>query len=75
MRLTTKDKGAIKALRVNEDSFTIQVKDSAGRFQSFNKLDLVKVDRRPAESLMPSYKTCFQPAQLDDLVAYLAGLK
>ena len=75
VRLTTKDKGAIKAMRVNEDSFTIQVKDAAGRYQSFNKLDLTKVEHLPKESLMPSYKTRFQPAQLDDLVAYLAGLK
>ena len=75
VRLTTKDKGAIKAMRVNEDSFTIQIKDAAGRFQSFNKQDLAKVERLPKESMMPSYKTRFQPAQLDDLVAYLAGLR
>ena len=75
VRLTTKDKGPIKAMRVNEDSFTIQVKDAAGRFQSFNKQDLAKVERLPNESLMPSYKTRLQPAQLDDLVAYLASLR
>ena len=75
VRLTTKDKGAIKAMRVNEDSFTIQTKDGAGRYQSFNKQDLTKVEHLPKESLMPSYKTRLQPAQLDDLVAYLAGLK
>ena len=75
VRLTTKDKGPIKAIRVNEDSFTIQVKDSSGRFQSFNKQDLAKVERLPNDSLMPSYKTRLQPAQLDDLVAYLASLR
>ena len=75
VRLTTKDNGPLKAMRVNEDTFTIQVKDSGGRYQSFNKQDLTKVERLPAESLMPSYKTRLQPAQLDDLVAYLAGLK
>ena len=75
VRLTTKDKGVIKAMRVNEDSFTIQTKDAGGRYQSYNKPDLSKVERLPKESLMPSYKTRLQPAQLDDLVAYLAGLK
>ena len=75
VRLSTKDKGAFKAMRVNEDSFTIQVKDGALRYQSFNKQDLAKVEHLPKESLMPSYKTRLQPAQLDDLVAYLASLK
>ncbi len=75
VRLTTKDKGAIKTMRVNEDTFTIQVKDAGGRFQSFNKLDLTKVERLPKESMMPTYKGRLQPAQLDDLVAYLAGLR
>lgn len=75
VRLTTKQKGAIKTMRVNEDSFTIQVKDAGGRFESYNKQDLNKVDHLPKDSMMPSYKTRFQPAQLDDLVAYLAGLR
>ena len=75
VRITTRDKGVFKAMRVNEDSFTIQVKDSAGRFQSFNKQDLAKIDHLPKESMMPSYKTRLQPAQLDDLAAYMAGLK
>ena len=75
VRLTTKDNRQIKAYRVNEDSFTIQVKDSSLRYQSFQKKDLQKVERLPQESLMPSYKTRFQPGQLDDLVAYLAGLR
>lgn len=75
VRLTTKDKGTIKTMRVNEDTFTIQVKDAGGRFQSFNKQDLTKVERLPKESMMPAYKGRLQPAQLDDLVAYLAGLR
>lgn len=60
-------------MRVNEDSFTIQVKDAFGRFQSFDKQHVCSQIMK--SSLMPSYKTRFQPAQLDDLVAYLAGLK
>ena len=75
VRLTTKDKGTIKTMRVNEDTFTIQVKDAGGRFQSFNKQDLTKVERLPKESMMPAYKGRLQPSQLDDLVAYLAGLR
>ena len=75
VRLTTRDKGPLKAMRVNEDSFTIQVRDSAGHYQSFNKQDLSRVEHLPKESLMPSYKGRLQAAQLDDLVAYLAGLR
>jgi putative heme-binding domain-containing protein len=75
MRLVTKENREIKAFRVNEDSFTIQIKDSSLRYQSFQKRDLLKVERLFSESLMPSYKTRLQPSQLDDLVAYLAGLR
>jgi len=75
VRLKTRHGREIKELRVNEDSFTIQVRDGAGRFESFEKKDLASVEHLPAESLMPSYKGRLPADEIDDLVAYLAGLK
>jgi cytochrome c oxidase cbb3-type subunit 3 len=65
----------VRAIRVNEDSFTIQFKDATGRPHSFRKSELKDIRRLPRESPMPSYEGRIPPADLDDLVAYLAGLR
>jgi putative heme-binding domain-containing protein len=61
--------------RVNEDSFSIQIRDSAGRLYSFWKKDLAQVDKQKGKSPMPSYQGQLSDAELTDLVAYLASLK
>ena len=73
--VTTPDGKTIRGIRANEDSFTIQLRDSANRFYSFRKSDLGSLKKEFHESLMPSYQSRFTPAELDDLVAYLAGLR
>src|SRR3954447_13635571 len=65
----------VGGIRVNEDSFTIQLKDSGGRFHSFRKSELKELRRLDKETPMPSYNGRIAPAELDDLVAYLAGLR
>jgi putative heme-binding domain-containing protein len=67
--------GTIRGIRVNEDSFTIQLKDANGRFHSFRKSDLKDIRRLDRETPMPSYDGSIPPPELDDLVAYLAGLR
>lgn len=74
VRLVTKAGKELKAMRVNEDSFTIQVRTAAG-FQSFEKKDLSKLERLPKESLMPGYGKRLSGSDLDDLIAYLASLR
>jgi cytochrome c oxidase cbb3-type subunit III len=66
--------GRSRMRRVNEDSFTIQVMDTAGKFHSYAKKDLASFEKLPKESLMPAYSK-LSPGDLDDLVAYLAGLR
>ena len=73
VRLSTRDNRQFRALRVNEDTFTVQVKEGSGAFQSYPKQGLVRYERLPNESLMPAYK--LQPGELEDMVAYLAGLR
>jgi cytochrome c oxidase cbb3-type subunit III len=65
----------VRGIRVNEDSFNIQIKDARGQFHSFAKADLKELKRLPNETPMPSFEKSLSPAELDDLVAYLASLK
>jgi cytochrome c oxidase cbb3-type subunit 3 len=65
----------VTGVRVNEDSFSIQIRDNDGRAFSFWKKDLSQVDRQKGKSPMPSYKEQLSDLELTDLVAYLASLK
>jgi cytochrome c oxidase cbb3-type subunit III len=65
----------VTGARVNEDSFSIQIRDSAGRLYSFWKKDLAQVDKQRGKSPMPSYQGQLGEAEVTDLVAYLASLK
>jgi cytochrome c oxidase cbb3-type subunit 3 len=65
----------VTGVRVNEDSFSIQIRDSAGRSYSFWKKDLAQVDKQRGKSPMPSYQGQLSDAELTDVVAYLASLK
>ena len=66
---------AVRGIRVNEDSFTIQLRDLRGGLHSFRKSELKELRRLQGETPMPSYEKTIAAAELDDLVAYLAGLK
>lgn len=74
IRATTKEGRAIEGVRVNEDTFSIQLRDAGGKLHSLWKADLKSLDKNLKNSLMPSYGKSFTPAELDDLVAYLAKL-
>jgi putative heme-binding domain-containing protein len=75
VRVVTRAGETVVGQRVNEDAFTIQVRDPQGRFRSFEKADLSIVEPRPRTSLMPAFGKALTPAELDDLVAYLASLR
>jgi len=63
----------LRGVRVNEDSFTIQLRDGEDRFHSFRKSELKDLKKEFGVSTMPSYKT-LAATELDDLIAYLASL-
>jgi len=75
VKVTTREGKTVGGMRVNEDTFTIQIRDAAGRFYSFRKSDLTSLKKEPNVSLMPAYDTKFTAAELDDLIAYLASLR
>ena len=66
---------AVAGIRINEDSFTIQLLDTAGRYHSFRKSELRSLRHLERETPMPSYAGQIPAVDLDDLVAYLASLK
>jgi cytochrome c oxidase cbb3-type subunit III len=70
-----KNGATVRGIRVNEDSFNIQIKDARGQFHSFAKSDLKELRRLRNETPMPSYEGSISTAELDDLVAYLASLR
>jgi cytochrome c oxidase cbb3-type subunit III len=74
-RAVDKDGHVVEGIRVGEDSFTIVLKDSSGKFHGLWKPDLQSLEKEPGKSFMPSYKDTLSGAQMDDVVAYLAGLK
>ena len=66
---------AIRGIRVNEDVFSILIRDASGAVHSLQKSDLARLDREPEATLMPSYESRLSPPQLDDIVSYLASLR
>lgn len=75
VRAQTRAGEEVVGVRVNEDSFTIQVRDQAGHIHSLSKLELEELEKVFGESLMPSYGSKLTPPELEDLVAYLASLR
>jgi cytochrome c oxidase cbb3-type subunit III len=63
----------VRGVRLNEDSFTIQLKDMTGRIYSFRKTDLRELKKLSSETPMPSYGSTLAPKELEDLVAFLAA--
>lgn len=63
-----------RGMRMNEDSYTIQLKDARGVVHSFYKPDLRSLEREFDRSLMQSYADQLSDAQIDDLVSYMMTL-
>ncbi len=71
----TRDGRRITGTRVNEDTFTIQVRDEEDMFHSIRKEDIASLQKRFGESLMPSYADTVNEEGINALVAYLATLR
>lgn len=65
------DGKTVAGIRMNEDTFSIQIKDRAGRIYSFRKSELRSLDRFTGQTPMPSFAKYLSPRELDDLVSFL----
>ncbi|HKV25020.1 MAG TPA: c-type cytochrome [Candidatus Acidoferrum sp.] len=73
VRAVTSTDQSIEGIRVNEDTFTIQLKDAGGNLYSLRKADLKELNRLRGETPMPSFENLLSSTELDDLVAFLAS--
>lgn len=74
VEVTTDAGKRIRGMRLNEDTFTIQLRDASGKMHSFRNMDLREIRKLRGESPMPSYQN-LTPEALQDLIAYLASRK
>jgi cytochrome c oxidase cbb3-type subunit 3 len=74
IRVVTRPGETVVGIWLNEDDFSIQLRDTRGNLRSFLK-DNLKVIRRDTPSLMPAYGSILTKKELEDLVAYLSSLR
>ena len=64
----------VSGILVAEDQFTVRLLDANDRLHALAKSDLEELEREK-DSRMPSFAGVLNEADLDDIVAYLAGLR
>jgi len=74
VRATTSE-GQVEGLRINEDAFSVQIRDVGGTVHSLRKDDLVEFEKVFAHSLMPEYGGVLTGRDMDDLISYLMSLR
>jgi cytochrome c oxidase cbb3-type subunit III len=70
----TRDGRVLTGMRVNEDSFTIQLRDTTNRLYSLQKSDLEAFYKLDG-SVMPTYEKMFSHSDIENVISYLASLK
>jgi hypothetical protein len=75
VRAKAHDGREVAGVRVNEDTFSIQLRDLAGKLHSFFKSELSELHKDWGQSPMPIYSAVFMPDEMDDLIAFLASLR
>jgi putative heme-binding domain-containing protein len=71
VQLVTRNGQRMTGIRLNEDTFSIQIRDLSGDFRSFFKTELAELHKQAGKSPMPSYTKTFTQSELEDVVAYL----
>jgi len=75
VRVVTSDGRQITGVRIDEDTFSIQIRDYSDRLYSFAKDELHELQKDWGKSPMPGFRGVFSDSELEDLIAYLAGLQ
>jgi putative heme-binding domain-containing protein len=72
--VVTRNGAKIKGIVLNEDDYSIQLRDTREELHSYLKSDLKDLQYEK-ESLMPSYKSALSETELNNLVAHLNSLR
>lgn len=71
----TRDGRKVPGIRINEDTFSIRLRDMSGNAHGFWKSELADLQRERGKSPMPAYAGMLSASELDDIVAYLVSLR
>jgi putative heme-binding domain-containing protein len=71
VRVVTRAGQSIRGVRVDEDAFSIQLRDGSDRIYSFRKDELRELAREWGKTPMPAYGGMLNDTELDSVVAYL----
>lgn len=71
--VVTRDGKRVSGVRINEDTFTVQLRDASQNFQMFEKGEVQQVIHE-TKSMMPAYSSV-SSEELQDLSAYLDTLR
>jgi putative heme-binding domain-containing protein len=74
LRARTRSGQTISAIRLNEDMDTFQIREASGKLRSLRKAGLAQYEI-VRSSPMPSFKNKMQSEDLENLLAFLAGLR
>jgi putative heme-binding domain-containing protein len=74
VRVVTADGSQVEGVRINEDTFSIRMWDLKGRLHTFWKSELKSL-AEDRQTVMPSYKGRLSDSEIEDLLAYLGGLR
>ena len=73
MSVTDRDGADTSGIHLNEDEYSVHLRDLSGNLRSFMKSEIARIVL-PRLSLMPPY-TSLSTTDLENLVAYLSGLR
>ena len=74
VRIVTKSGETAAGIKLNEDDLSIQLRDEKDNLRSFWK-DNLRLIARDRPSLMPAFGSKLTKKEIDDVVAYLSGLR
>jgi cytochrome c oxidase cbb3-type subunit III len=73
--ITTTMGNHVTGIVLNEDTYSIQMRDLAGNLHSFWKAELTALEEHDDRTPMPSFRGRLSDRELNDLVAYLVSLR
>lgn len=65
----------VNGILLNEDTYSIQIRDLTGDLHSYWKQDLRALEKHTDRTPMPSFRGRLNDRELEDLVAYLVSLR